>query len=192
MVYKGSERRTGCQFSFTCDGSLSRRPGVASWARAQRIASEALAGSVYAPVGHATHYHTLWVNPYWASTLEHIGTIGAHRFYRLLGSAGEKNAFTAAYAGLETSTTAPVPTGAASLPVTEAARLVIADDLDPVPAKPVAAKPTAAPTAPASTSPTPTYSGAGAVRSEYARAGQWKARPSGALASSATPARPSE
>lgn len=192
VVYQGSERRTGCQFSFTCDGSLSRRPGGASWARAQRIASEALAGSVYAPVGHATHYHTLWVNPYWASTLEHIGTIGAHRFYRLLGSAGEKNAFTAAYAGLETSTTAPVPTGAASLPVTEAARLVIADDLDPVPAKPVAAKPTAAPTAPASTSPTPTYSGAGAVRSEYARAGQWKARPSGALASSATPAGPSE
>ena len=25
VVYQGSERRTGCQFTFTCDGSLARR-----------------------------------------------------------------------------------------------------------------------------------------------------------------------
>ncbi len=57
VVYQGSERSTGCQFTFTCDGSLARRPSGMSWARAQRIADEALAGSVYAPVGLATHYH---------------------------------------------------------------------------------------------------------------------------------------
>ena len=101
VVYQGAERVTGCQFTFTCDGSLARRPGGASWARAQRIAAAALSGEVYEPVGHATHYHTLWVDPYWARTLDHVGTIGAHRFYRNRGAGGEKAAFTMAYAGFE-------------------------------------------------------------------------------------------
>ena len=176
VVYQGSERKTGCQFTFTCDGSLARRPSGTSWARAQRIASEALAGSVYAPVGHATHYHTLWVNPYWAGTLDHIGTIGAHRFYRLRGGAGEKSAFSMAYAGIESGPAARAATPPLPGVETGAARPVIAYDLDPVPARPVASKPatpavTAAP-------PTPAYSGAGAVKAEYARAGQWKAQPS--------------
>ncbi len=180
VVYQGSERNTGCQFTFTCDGSLARRPGGASWARAQRIAAEALAGSVYAPVGHATHYHTLWVNPYWSSSLDHIGTIGAHRFYRLRGSAGEKSAFTAAYAGLERGPAARVTASAASLPAADTARPAIAYDVDAAPAKPVVA-----PAAPASAPPTPAYSGAGTVKAEYARAGQWKARPGEAAASPA-------
>ena len=86
-------QRPAASSPFTCDGSLARRPSGASWARAQRVADAALSGSVYAPVGHATHYHTLWVNPYWAGTLDHVGTIGAHRFYRLRGGAGDKAAF---------------------------------------------------------------------------------------------------
>ncbi|MGB3167163.1 MAG: cell wall hydrolase, partial [Alteraurantiacibacter sp.] len=63
VVYQGSERQTGCQFTFTCDGALARRPSASGWRRASRIAREALAGVVYAPVGTATHYHTLAVNP---------------------------------------------------------------------------------------------------------------------------------
>lgn len=186
VVYQGAERRSGCQFTFTCDGSLARRPGGASWARAQRIAAEALSGSVYAPVGHATHYHTLWVNPYWAATLDHVGTIGAHRFYRLRGTAGEKSAFTMAYAGIESGpaargVTGPVPQAAAETP-----RPAIVYDLGPVPvaaqAKPAAKAPPAVP-APA---PVEAYSGAGSVKAEYARAGQWKARPGDASASAIT------
>jgi hypothetical protein len=178
VVYQGSERQTGCQFTFTCDGSLARRPTSASWAQAQRIAADALAGNVYAPVGHATHYHTLWVNPYWASTLDHIGTIGAHRFYRLRGGAGEKTAFTMAYAGLESGPSARAVTSAAALPEADAARPVIANDLGPAPARAEGAKSAAAtPSVPASTPLTPAYSGTGAVKAEYARAGQWKARP---------------
>ncbi|MDP5103072.1 MAG: cell wall hydrolase, partial [Erythrobacter sp.] len=42
VVYQGSERSTGCQFTFTCDGSLARRPSGTGWARAQRIAADAL------------------------------------------------------------------------------------------------------------------------------------------------------
>jgi hypothetical protein len=187
VVYQGSERRTGCQFTFTCDGSLARRPRGAGWARAQRLASEALSGSVYAPVGHATHYHTLWVNPYWAGTLDHIGTIGAHRFYRLRGGAGEKSAFTMAYAGLETGAAARAATPV--LPGVEAgaARPVIAYDPALAADSPAASKPAAAPVASAAP-PTPAYSGAGTVKAEYARAGQWKARPDAAPAPVATPA----
>ena len=57
VVYQGSER-TGCQFSFACDGSMARRPMAVFWDRARRVAADALAGYVYAPVGLATHYHT--------------------------------------------------------------------------------------------------------------------------------------
>lgn len=190
VVYQGSERQTGCQFTFTCDGSLARRPGGASWARAQRIASEALNGSVYAPVGHATHYHTLWVNPYWAGTLDHVGTIGAHRFYRLRGGAGDKSAFTMAYAGLESGPLARSTATAATSPATEAAaaRPVIAYELGPVPARtqnrgPAQLSPSASAPAPAAGAAlAEPESGAGSVKAEYARAGQWKARPGEAAA----------
>lgn len=101
VVFEGSNRRTGCQFSFTCDGSLRRKPGKNSWARAQSNAARALAGEVYKPVGLATHYHTNWVNPYWAPSLDHIGTIGAHRFYKLRGKNGRSGAFADRYTGSE-------------------------------------------------------------------------------------------
>jgi spore germination cell wall hydrolase CwlJ-like protein len=101
VVYQGSERSTGCQFSFTCDGSLARIPSAAGWARARRIAAAALAGSVYAPVGLATHYHTHQVHPHWASSLVKSAVIGAHIFYRWTGGWGTSAAFRQAYAGIE-------------------------------------------------------------------------------------------
>ena len=101
VVFQGSERTTGCQFSFTCDGSLARRPGTASWRRAQGVAFRALGGEVFAPVGLATHYHTTAIYPYWAPSLHHIGTIGAHRFYRWRGAAGTPAAFRSAHSGRE-------------------------------------------------------------------------------------------
>ena len=101
VVYQGSERVTGCQFSFTCDGSLARRPSAFFWRRAEDVARAALSGYVYAPVGLATHYHTIAVHPYWAPSLSFLGTIGAHRFYRFGGSAGQPGAFRFAYRGGE-------------------------------------------------------------------------------------------
>ncbi len=182
VVYQGSERSTGCQFTFTCDGSLARRPGGASWARAQRIASEALSGSVYAPVGLATHYHTLWVDPYWASSLDHIGTIGAHRFYRSRGSMGQASAFTSAYAGFEPAVsgrTAPPSLTPVAEPAAVPGRPAIAYDLDPAPLKKQAARLAGgkSPAPLATEAPVEAYSGAGTVKPEYARAGQWKAQP---------------
>ncbi len=101
VVYEGSTRSTGCQFSFTCDGSMRRKPSSSSWARAQGIASRALTGDVFKPVGLATHYHTNWVNPYWAPSLNFIGSIGAHRFYKMRGRNGTQAAFKGRYAGIE-------------------------------------------------------------------------------------------
>jgi len=82
VVFQGSERSTGCQFTFTCDGSLARIPSRSGWARAHRIAADALHGRVFEPVGNATNYHTIWIRPYWAPTLVNLVTIGAHTFYR--------------------------------------------------------------------------------------------------------------
>ena len=101
VVYQGSTRATGCQFTFTCDGSLYRQPDADGWRRATRIAEAALGGSVYAPVGWATHYHADYVVPYWASTLAKNAVVGAHIFYRWAGGWGQPAAFTKAYAGRE-------------------------------------------------------------------------------------------
>ncbi len=101
VVYQGSERSTGCQFSFTCDGALARRPNRLFWDRAAAVARLALAGYVYAPAGLATHYHTLAVHPYWAPSLHYLLTIGAHRFYSFNGAAGRPATFRYAYLGGE-------------------------------------------------------------------------------------------
>jgi spore germination cell wall hydrolase CwlJ-like protein len=103
VVYQGSTRLTGCQFTFTCDGSLERRPDADGWARAKRIAEAALTGTVFGPVGLATHYHADYVVPYWASTMAKNAVIGAHLFYRWAGSWGQPSAYTQAYAGQEPS-----------------------------------------------------------------------------------------
>jgi spore germination cell wall hydrolase CwlJ-like protein len=99
VVYQGAERRTGCQFSFTCDGSLARIPSRAGWDHARGIAAAALAGYVEPAVGTATHYHTQWVVPYWAWSLDKITVLGAHIFYRWKGYWGRRAAFNGLYAG---------------------------------------------------------------------------------------------
>src|SRR6476619_2818053 len=101
VVYQGSTRPTGCQFTFTCDGSMYRQPDSEGWKRAYRIAEAALSGSVYAPVGYATHYHANYVVPYWAATLAKNAVVGAHIFYRWAGGWGQPTAFAKTYSGRE-------------------------------------------------------------------------------------------
>ena len=101
VVYQGSELPTGCQFTFTCDGSLAQTPAPALWQQARRVATDALAGRVFAPVGHATHYHADYVLPYWADSLAKQTQIGHHIFYRLQGGLGSSSAFSQRYAGAE-------------------------------------------------------------------------------------------
>jgi spore germination cell wall hydrolase CwlJ-like protein len=101
VVYQGSQLPTGCQFTFTCDGSLARTPIPSLWAQARKIAAEALGGKVFAPVGHSTHYHANYVLPYWADSLAKQVQVGRHIFYRLQGSLGSSGAFSQRYAGKE-------------------------------------------------------------------------------------------
>jgi hypothetical protein len=101
VVYQGSERRTGCQFSFTCDGSLLRAPAAGPWRQAEEIARAALAGQTEPSVGTATHYHADYVLPKWAFQLGKIGQIGRHIFYRFAGGWGRSSALSAAYSGRE-------------------------------------------------------------------------------------------
>jgi hypothetical protein len=101
VVYQGAERSTGCQFTFTCDGSLNREPTSAGWRRALSVATSALHGQVYAPVGNATHYHANYVVPYWAASMAKIRAIGAHDFYRWPGSWRAATFFSQRYANFE-------------------------------------------------------------------------------------------
>lgn len=101
VVFSGSTRKTGCQFTFTCDGALARKPSASGWARARAVARSALSGYVSPLVGQATHYHTLWVAPYWSPSLDKVANIGAHTFYRWKGVSGRPEAFNAPYAGAE-------------------------------------------------------------------------------------------
>ena len=99
VVFQGAERSTGCQFTFTCDGSLARPPAPALWLRARRFAEQALAGFVERNVGLSTHYHTNWVVPYWSGNLAKTALVGSHIFYRWQGGAGTPRAFTSHYGG---------------------------------------------------------------------------------------------
>lgn len=113
VVYQGSERRTGCQFSFTCDGSLKRVPNPQAWLRARDVAARALNGYVMEGVGGATHYHADYVFPYWGPSLTKLTQLGAHIFYRFPGKAGGQGAFIQAHAGSEP--IAPVDPGQLAL-----------------------------------------------------------------------------
>jgi len=93
VVFQGSERKTGCQFTFTCDGALTRKPSLVAWQKARALAQAAISGDVDTSVGTATHYHTDWVVPYWRSSLDKIAQVRTHLFYRWKGYWGMPPAF---------------------------------------------------------------------------------------------------
>lgn len=117
VVFQGANRKTGCQFSFTCNGAMRGAVNRASWDRARDVAAKALSGQVYAAVGNATHFHTTGVAPSWRNSLIRVNQVGDHLFYRFGGRSGASQAF--AYN--------PRPSKAAE----EAPRLIQAS-LDPV------------------------------------------------------------
>lgn len=196
VVFQGSERTTGCQFSFTCDGSMMRKPARMWWDRAATVARDALAGQVYQPAGLATHYHTVQVHPYWAPSLDSVGVIGAHIFYRWRGKAGQRTAFSDRYFGAEP-IAAPHPRQATPALASAPATAVDTDPLALARSWEAGLATTGATVrAPGAERPPPTayvpavqqrggdalfeargLSGAGQVREEYARSGQWLARP---------------
>ena len=79
----GNMRRNKCQFSWYCDGKADNPQDEDRWVEAQSIAWNMVEENKYRGITEgATHYHATYVNPRWASTLQLVGRIGAHIFYR--------------------------------------------------------------------------------------------------------------
>jgi spore germination cell wall hydrolase CwlJ-like protein len=183
VVFEGSKLSTGCQFSFTCDGALARQPSEVGWKRARAVAARALNGYVLKQVGDATHYHTMWVVPYWQPSVVKLTQIGAHIFYRWPGALGLPGAFRLQYAGVEDAppaipgfvgdaqaaeqaamdvvaeTPAPPPTPATPAPTVELADLTVPK-----------AAPVVTDNTPAATLPPPTPSFFGSSHNRVSRA----------------------
>jgi spore germination cell wall hydrolase CwlJ-like protein len=101
VVYEGADRADGCQFTFTCDGTLQRPVDPVAFEEAKKVAGRALSGYVDRAVGAATYYHADYVFPTWAPTLVKLATVGPHIFYRVAGVEGQAAALTGQYAGGE-------------------------------------------------------------------------------------------
>jgi len=82
VVYQGSGRKSGCQFSFTCDGSYNEPPKGKAWDEAKKIATFMQTHDFTPLTNGATHYHTVAIDPKWSSNLRFDRQIGSHKFYR--------------------------------------------------------------------------------------------------------------
>jgi hypothetical protein len=87
VVFQGAAR-SGCQFSFACEGSRQAgRLDAAAWYRAEDAAKLVLDGRGTGD-SSATHYHTGQVFPRWDAAMIKLGQIGHHLFF---GSRSEGN-----------------------------------------------------------------------------------------------------
>ena len=97
VVYQGSTGRQAASSPSPATDRSTAQPDADGWRRAMRGRRGSACGSVYAPVGWATHYHADYVVPYWASTMAKNAVVGAHLFYRWAGGWGQPAAFSQAY-----------------------------------------------------------------------------------------------
>ncbi|MEE9272808.1 MAG: cell wall hydrolase [Robiginitomaculum sp.] len=84
VVYQGAQRTSGCQFSFTCDGSRSVLPKKKTWNKSRAIADHMMMGISAPLTNRSTHYHTTNVHPKWAADLRQTRQYGIHVFYRFM------------------------------------------------------------------------------------------------------------
>jgi spore germination cell wall hydrolase CwlJ-like protein len=83
VVYEGAGR-PGCQFTFTCNGDLTRTKEAEAWQESQVLAAQILTGEapLHNATGGATNFHAVSVMPDWADTMNETTQIGNHIFYR--------------------------------------------------------------------------------------------------------------
>jgi spore germination cell wall hydrolase CwlJ-like protein len=83
VVYEGAGH-PGCQFTFTCNGDLTKPKEDAAWRESEALAAEILTNE--APLRNATagatNFHAVTVTPDWADTMKQTTQIGNHVFYR--------------------------------------------------------------------------------------------------------------
>tara|TARA_B110000503_G_scaffold122270_1_gene186686 strand:- start:468 stop:974 length:507 start_codon:yes stop_codon:yes gene_type:complete len=79
--YKAGKKN--CQFSWYCDGKDDNPQNLDAWYEAQSIAYNMLQHNTFRGITEgATHYHATYVEPHWADSLQMVGTIGKHIYYR--------------------------------------------------------------------------------------------------------------
>ena len=82
VVNQGAKRRTGCQFSFRCDGQSDIPREKKPWRASREIASLVLSGKLRdTRLRGVTHYHAEYVKPKWAKQFRRVAKIGKHIFY---------------------------------------------------------------------------------------------------------------
>lgn len=75
--------RNQCQFSWYCDGKADDPKDEDRWNEAQLIAFQMIVLGKFRGISEgATHYHATYVNPSWAHTLQQVGRLGSHIYYR--------------------------------------------------------------------------------------------------------------
>jgi spore germination cell wall hydrolase CwlJ-like protein len=75
--------RNRCHFSWYCDGKSDKPNDENAWQDALHLAGLMYYYNEYVGITEgATHYHASHVDPYWAPTLQKVGIIGGHVFYR--------------------------------------------------------------------------------------------------------------
>jgi hypothetical protein len=116
VVFQGFDRRSGCQFSFTCDGSMSKSLPIDAILRARQVATRAIDGELVPHTAGATHYHADYVSPYWAPSLVRLTSIGRHIFYRLPGASSFSTLARYNGAGEHMPMTLTAASGGASVP----------------------------------------------------------------------------
>jgi spore germination cell wall hydrolase CwlJ-like protein len=75
--------RNRCQFSWYCDGKADKTRDSDAWRQAQIVAYKIVYDQKMRGITEgATHYHADYVSPSWAKSIQLVGSISTHIFYR--------------------------------------------------------------------------------------------------------------
>ena len=70
------------RFSWFCDGKSDDPVDSKTWIQCLTLARNILQGEYGDITEGATHYHNVYVNPYWADSLNETVRINEHIFYK--------------------------------------------------------------------------------------------------------------
>ena len=74
--------RNQCQFSWFCDGKSDEPLDTDTFFESYLIAQDVIMGKYPDITSGATHYHSIWVEPYWADSLNETVQITDHILYK--------------------------------------------------------------------------------------------------------------
>jgi len=74
--------RHQCQFSWFCDGKSDDPVDSPTWMNSLKVAADVVQGKYGDITEGSTHYHSIYVNPYWADSLNETVIINEHIFYK--------------------------------------------------------------------------------------------------------------